>query len=97
MVSELVTGSAQCEVFEHSSNRLMKRKTGGVGTQFRNEPDNHLILVNGMQPTFFIRERQWTQNKMPVQIQTSTLEVNQEEGTALAHHRPLQAASLCRR
>ena len=30
----------------------------------------------------------WIQNKMPVQIDTAILELNQEEVTALAHHKP---------
>ena len=54
---------------------LVKRKTaGGVGTHISTKKTD-------------IR-RIWIQNKMPVQIQTSTLEFNQEEVAALSHHRP---------
>ena len=41
----------------------------------------------GVQSIVFFRSVDWLQNKMPVQIQTSTLEMKQEEATALAHHR----------
>ena len=34
----------------------------------------------------------WIQNKMVVQIETSTLELNEEEVTALARHRPQACA-----
>ena len=71
---------------------MMKRNRGGrVGTQLKYEPDNHRMLVEmilACKPTlcFCCNEKNWIQNKMPVDIQTSTLELTQEEVTAPAHH-----------
>ena len=83
------------QVFEQNSIRCIdeRKKGGGVGTYFRNEAENEFMLVNMIsacnQLLFFlfcsaVRIR----NKMPVQIRTSTLELNQAQVTALAHHKP---------
>ena len=75
---------------------LLKRKTGGggVGNHFRNEPDNHRLLVNMMLSSYqhCFSQWNWLWNKMFVRIQTSTLELNHEEAAALAHHRPHDCA-----
>ena len=66
----------------------MRRKPGGGA--FQNAPNkssdarDYDICV---QTTLFVLAvKMWIQNKMPVQIRTSILDLNREEVTALAHH-----------
>ena len=62
---------------------MNRRKGGGVGRHFRNESDNHRMLVN-----MILAMKIWIHNKMSVRIQTSTVELNQVEVAALARSRP---------
>ena len=83
MVNKFVT--SKHPVFKHSSIRCID----GVGKSFKNESDNHRMLVNRI--CFFFAVKNW------IQIQTSTLELNQEKVTTSAHHRPhvVQWKSIC--
>ena len=68
----------------------MKRKKG-VGTHFKNESDksSHAREYDFWRANnSFSEVKNWIQSKVSVKIQTSCLEVNQEEVTALAHHKP---------
>ena len=56
-----------------------------------NESEKHLMLVMmilACNHLFFFAVKAWIQNKMPVQIHTSILVLNQEEVTALTHQGP---------
>ena len=72
---------------------LMKRKKGGggAGTHFKSEPGNHLMLVdltvacNRLCLFYAVQDR--IQNKMPVQIRISIMELRQEEIAAFAHQK----------
>ena len=71
----------------------MKRKRGGgVGTHFEHESDNHRMLVHVMlacnQLCWFFGEKIGSRTTCRLRLKHSTLELNQEEVTALAHHRP---------
>ena len=81
------------QVFEHSSNRYIdeaKERRSWNAFQKRATQSSHAGKYDlGVQSTLIIfAVYNWIQNKMPVQIQTSILESNQEEVRALAHHRP---------
>ena len=63
-----------------------RTKGGGAGTHFKNEPENHLMLVHMTLACdhiylFFFSTK-------TVRIGTSILDFSQEEVTASAHHEP---------
>ena len=103
MISEFIF--SQHPVFKCSNilqtGVLLKRKKGGrAGTHFNNEPENHLILVNMILAcTVFFAMKNWIQNTMPISIENSILELNQEEHTASAPQKikvPTGTGVICR-
>ena len=82
----------KCSNILQTGALVKRKKGGGVGTHFKNETDNHRMLVNmvlACNPlSLFFAVNKCIQNKMSVWIQTSTLGLHQEEVTAVAHHRP---------
>ena len=79
-------------VSECPTGALMRRKkAGGAGTHyFKDEPGNHLMLVNMMlarhQLCLFFAEKFGFGTRKPTQI--SVFELNQEEATVSADHEP---------
>ena len=80
----------------------MRREDGGeAGPRFKQEPENHLLLVDVTlacnQRCLFFAVTSWVRNKEPVQIETSILELNQDEIKALAHFEPqvAQWVTIC--
>ena len=76
---------------------LMKRKKrGGVETHFEKRVGQsshaHEYDVGAQSTLFTFTTNNWIQNKISVRIQASTLDLNREEVTALAHHRPQDCA-----
>ena len=82
------------QVFEHSSNKCIDeakvRRRSWNAFQNRTRQSSHAREDDlGVQSTLcFFAVKNGIQNKMPDKIQTSSLELNQEEVTAVAHHRP---------
>ena len=65
---------------------LMKRKKGGaVGTHFKNESDNDRVVVK---ISLACNEKIGYRTSCQLSFKHSTPELNQEEVTASAHHRP---------
>ena len=80
-------------VFEHASNRCIdetKERRSWSLFQKRVRHSTHARENDlGRQSTrFSFRSEMWIQNNMSVRIQASSLDLNQEEVTAMAHHRP---------
>ena len=70
----------------------MRKKGGGTGTIFKNrtrKPSHARENDSGMQSALFIfAAKRRIQNKMTVHVETSILELNQENVLALAHYEP---------
>ena len=82
----LTLANTQC-----SSVRTFFKQGRGASTHYqtRARTSSHVRAygVSVQSNLFLFRNKKWMQNKISVQIQTSTVELNQEEVTALSHHR----------
>ena len=71
---------------------MKRQKRGGVGTHFRNEPDNHRVLVNMIlacfRICFFLGVKIGSGSRCQFRFAPPLSKLNQEEVTAWAYHRP---------
>ena len=84
-------------VSEHSSNRCSSEtKGGGAGTHFTSQ-QNHLMLgimiLACSELCLFFAVKIGYRTRCQLKIETSILEMNQEDVTALAHHEPQVCAA----
>ena len=87
-LSEHRPANTRCQVFEHSSNRCIDEAKERRRSWKVRQSSHAREYDFGVQSTHFSALKSWIQNKMPVHIRTSSLELNPEDTTALANHRP---------